>query len=250
MYRRALFRKYDIRECAVQLERMSESQLSKLAPKKKLSLLSKVGSPRWNISWMPNKSATRKNSSEALSALDKYRLGNGVVSRTDGRNVIRQRAKSLFVDNVRPTDSAKNITMDDFHVEFNDRYNKPNRGLKTLDERHVPEHQPRPLSEFEKIRNELKAKLEAKKAAANAPAPPPLPVHDASKLSWDQLKSLEVNKYPVVQCVVKEKLPSVSHGFSLAYNKVVQTMIDSFKYVLLDVCLITCKFFNFNNMFF
>lgn len=58
----------------------------------------------------------------------------------------------------------KMSTMDDMHHELSEKFNSPERGLRPSTNRQLPEPQPKPLSEFQKIYNEIKTKLLAKKS--------------------------------------------------------------------------------------
>lgn len=164
---------------------------------------------RSNVSWIPNSSQVKKNSADALSALDTYRDRNGVLPRVGKKNVIRQRAKSMFVET-----NKMNYTMDDMHVEFKERFNSPNRGLKPGTERRLSKLQP-VHSECQNIYDELQAKLAAKRAAAAVKAPPPPPPLPQSgelvkrKLSWHQLKALETKKYQFSAVFQLDRLPKI-----------------------------------------
>lgn len=211
VYRRALLRSHGIRDCFVKIDRMSVNIIKEMAPKKKLILASPQDKTfRSNVSWLPNSSQVKKNSAGALSALDTYRDRNGVLPRVGKKNVIRQRAKSMFVEKNSQSNEVK-YTMDDMHVEFKQKYNSPNRGLKPGTERRLSKLQPE-HSQCQNIYEELQVKLATKRAAAAAvktpPPPPPLPQSGSlakPKLSWLQLKALETKKYPVVQCSVPAK---------------------------------------------
>lgn len=245
MFREALFQKHGIRNCFVKLDRLSDKDIQEVAPKKKLQLAPKTGSVRSNVSWLPASTSTQQNSADALSALSIYHDQNGIVPRVDKKSVKRQRAKSMFVDRTcQPNNAGQNqFTMDDLHVEFTERYSSPNRGLKPSNQRHLSEAQPQQLSDSQKIYNELRAKLAARKAIVAAGAqttpssPPPLPQMKPI-LSWDQLKALESKKYPVVQCSVEsvpKNAPSMKNdavASSSAYDK----MNQAIKQFMLYVC--------------
>lgn len=74
----------------------------------------------------------------------------------------RQRAKSMFVQAKDPT--KKKTTMDDMHLELSAKYGSPNRGLKRSTERQLSDPLPKPVSDFQKIYQEFKEKLQVKNA--------------------------------------------------------------------------------------
>lgn len=212
----------------MKLERLTESQIQKET--KTLRLVPTAKTPRLNVSWIPAPSTTHENSADALAALDQYRQQNGVVPRIDGKNVIRQRSKSIFAENVCQSNSSKScnvneITIEDLNREFTEKYNTPNRGLKASSSWHrLAGSQPKQLSECYKIRDEFRTKLAAKKSTATPPTPPPLPPQDNKpKLSWNQMKALETKKYPVVQCVVAIRRTN-ANGFSSSHMAVTQNI--------------------------
>lgn len=205
-----MFRYHGVRDCSVNLERMSQDVICKFTTEKKKLLMPMDKTLRSNVSWFPNVSQTKKNSADALSALAVYQDQNCVLPRVT-KSVIRQRAKSMFVERSESHDEeeeeeekkeGKKLTMDDFHVELSNMYDRPNRGLRSGADRVLTCLQPKPLSDCQKLYNELKAKLAAKRLAVAAPPPPPpLPPKMKVRLSWDQLKALEPKKYPLVKAV-------------------------------------------------
>lgn len=164
MLQQALLREYGIRNCVVRLDRLAENDIL-IATQKKLRLEPKMKNVRLNVSWLPAPSSTKKNSVEALSTLDSYRHQNSIVKTVGGKNVKRQRAKSMFIESNSWSNNKdrKKATMDDMHLELAKMYSSPKRGLKLSTNRQLPELQPQPLSDFQKMANELKAKVEAKK---------------------------------------------------------------------------------------
>lgn len=72
--------------------------------------------------------------------------------------VKRGRSQSMF-----SSVHGNGHTMDDMHLEFNTKYNSPNRGLKPSSERRLRETPPKKLSACEKIHAELKLKFAEKK---------------------------------------------------------------------------------------
>lgn len=221
MYRQALFGKYGIRECFVKLERISDE---KQAAKSTNQLIPTAAPLRAQVSWLPAPSATRRKSVVALSELEKYREKNDVVPRIVGRNIIRQRAKSIFAENPRPS------TINDLNQEFVEKYNSPNHGLKPCSERQLYGTQisgAQKITDCQKIRNEFEAKLAAKKAraivaAAAMPKPPPSVEIIKPKLSWNQLKALVSKNYPTVECNIptfddQRKMRSWADRLNLMY---------------------------------
>lgn len=77
----------------------------------------------------------------------------------------RQRAKSMFIVPAVPSNNVdiKKFTMDDLNLEFTKKYKSHNRGLKPGPERQLREPPPQKMSECQKIYEEFKAKLQAKK---------------------------------------------------------------------------------------
>lgn len=164
MFQKALLDKYKIRNCVVRLERMARVEDINKEPSEDLRLAPKEKSLRSNVSWLPLSSTTQKNSSEAMAALENYRKEIDFVPTVTGKNVIRQRAKSVYIESIQPDNSNENgVTMDDLHLEFREKYNSHNRGLKSVGERQLPEAQAKPISQYQKIYNEFLVKLAAKK---------------------------------------------------------------------------------------
>lgn len=199
-----MFRYYGVRDCSVNLERMSQDDILKFTTKKKNLLMPMDEALRSNVSWLPDVSQTKKNSADALSALAVYQDQNCVLPRV-AKSIIRQRAKSMFVETYESKEEEMS-TMDDFHSEFSRMYDRPNRGLKSGAVRVLTDLQPKQLSDCQKLHNELKAKLAGKRSAAAGPQPPPLPPNGSVKLTWDQLKALVVRKYPLVEGSVQSRL--------------------------------------------
>lgn len=108
--------------------------------------------------WLP---ISPQKNSEARAALSEYYDQNDIVPVPSARkNVRRQRAKSMFAE--RSNDQS--FTMEEMHSEFITKYASPNRGLKSTPDRLLPESKHnKPSSEWEKLREEFKKKLEAKK---------------------------------------------------------------------------------------
>lgn len=218
-----------------------------MAPKKILQLAPKIVPVRFNVSWISTPSSTKENSAEALSALEVYRHQNGVVQSLAGtKNVKRQRAKSMFVE--RSHSQSVKFSMDDMHHEFTARYNSPNRGLKSNADRQLAEAQPQPLSDCQKIYNELKARLLAKRA----PVPPPLPPNQQQKLSWNELKALVPKQFPLVQGYVKPRptfeWPMVVEMKGSAFYKMNEAMKKVIEYVYIQSRDCTFRFCSFTPM--
>lgn len=79
------------------------------------------------------------------------------------RLVKRQRTKSMFADRVGKSEQMK-LTMNDMHIEIAERFSYHNRGLKPVRQRQIAEPMPKQLTIFEKIHEEIKAKVQAKNA--------------------------------------------------------------------------------------
>lgn len=160
--------KYHIRGCTVQLNRLSDCDILKASREEKLLLIRKEGILHTNVSWLPNLPQTQKTS-EALTALSAYHDQNNIVPLPSARkNVRRQRAKSMLAERSNdPSNSAsgKFFTMEDMHSEYTAKYASPNRGLKSIHVRLLPEPKSdQPPTEWEKLRDEFKKKIEAKMA--------------------------------------------------------------------------------------
>lgn len=150
----AAFQKHRIRECSIRLARLNNNDIANASSKKKLFLKKTNIDVSANVSWIPTASSyvTVNHSAVALPSLRK--------------NIRRQRAKSMFVDRpVQPHEDEKNITLDDMLMEFRKRYNSFNRGLKPSSDRRMPPPPSKPLTPCEKIFNEMKVKLAAKRNA-------------------------------------------------------------------------------------
>lgn len=82
-FRKALFEKYGIRNCAVHLNRLDENDIPKVHPK-----LLTTGDVRSNstISWFPSTSAIKKKSFDALSSLAAYQIQNGIAPLDTGKS--------------------------------------------------------------------------------------------------------------------------------------------------------------------
>lgn len=79
---------------------------------------------------------------------------------------MRQRALSLYAEKA-PKDTAEKKSMDDMHIEFFNKLNSPNRGLKRGHQRKLPDVEPKPMSDFQKIHAEFIAKIASKNAKRN-----------------------------------------------------------------------------------
>lgn len=71
----------------------------------------------------------------------------------------------MFVEPIKQATTVcqNNSTLDDMHVEFSAKYARFNHGLKPSTSRQLPELEPQPISEWQKLHEEFKAKLDAKK---------------------------------------------------------------------------------------
>lgn len=164
-FEKALLEKYGIRNCVVRLVPFDPAEVIPKKAPENLRLTPQKKSLQSNVSWMPLPSTTQQNSSEALSSLATYHKEINFKPTVTGKNMRRQRAKSVFVESILEPNDANdgNVTMDDLHMEFRGRYNSPNRGLKLASERQIPEAQPKPISQYQKIYDEFVQKLAAKK---------------------------------------------------------------------------------------
>lgn len=213
---------------------MTESDVLKAtAPRTTFRLATSVKTLRSNVSWIPTPSQIQKNATDCISGLKAYRQTIGVTSNVGQKNMIRRRAKSLFI--AKTDQSIKNdnkSTMDDLHIEFNKKYNSPNHGLKPSADRQLPKMQPQ-LTDCRKIFDELQAKLMVKRA----PRPPPFPTPNV-KMSWNQLKLLQVKRYPVVQANSQVKRLCVYPAKPrLVTEKLNQTLKELCKYVCAFYCI-------------
>lgn len=140
----------------------------------------------------------------------------------------RQRAKSVFMERTCHQNGAK-FTMDDLHVEFINKFNSPNHGLKVMNE--LQNSYPKQPTQCENIFMEFQAKLAAKKAKA-VPKPPKPPTNQ-KQLSWNELKALTVKKYPTVECgvVPKPKKPSMAPVFFQSFHFINQAVKQDMMYV-------------------
>lgn len=77
----------------------------------------------------------------------------------------RERALSTHVEkmNSSKNDDGKTATMEDMHDEFHKKCDSPNRGLKPGHLRKLPEAEPQPLNDFQKLQLEYKTKLALEK---------------------------------------------------------------------------------------
>lgn len=77
IFRKALFEKYGIRNCAVRLNRVEEKDFPKVRPKLSIN---PTGTVRSNskISWFPGTLAVQEKSTDALSSLVAYQTQNGI----------------------------------------------------------------------------------------------------------------------------------------------------------------------------
>lgn len=217
LYRQALFRELNIRECVVSVERVF---VGNQAQKPHQPLVPTDKPIRSQVSWLPAASVTRESSASALSALTTYREQNDVVTRVDRKNVILQRTKSIVAEKpCRSLDSQPKPTLNDFHYELTEKCKRPNRGLKPCSVRPLSNIKAsEQLTDAQKIRIEFEKKIKAKRSIPKPPPPPPI---NQQKLSWTQLKSLTPKKYPVVECNFisgQSKMPSMTAAKCLALN--------------------------------
>lgn len=81
----------------------------------------------------------------------------------------RQRAKSMYAP--RKHAIKKKSTMDDTHLELHAKYESPNRGLKSSAARQLSGPLPKPVTDFQKIYEEFKAKRNTPRIKYNFPIP-------------------------------------------------------------------------------
>lgn len=167
LFRSALLRKYAIKDCFVRLDRLEGNGIIEAPPQKLLRLESKHESVRSNVSWMPAPSSISQNAADALAALAMYQQENRVVAPIARKCVKRHRAKSMFAESTwqsHNSSGAKRFSIDDMHVELQEKMNRPNKGLKPCGDRQLPERSPSPISHMQKMMNEIKATFLARKA--------------------------------------------------------------------------------------
>lgn len=139
-----MFRQYDVHECVVKVDRLTENDILEATQKKTLCLKPKIGNVRLNVSWLPVSSTAKKKSTEGLSALATYRHQNNIVQSVVGKNVKRQRAKfMLAASNLQPSNTGKSA-IDDVYPEHSKRNSSLRMGLKPSTHRQLPELPPQP----------------------------------------------------------------------------------------------------------
>lgn len=165
MFKKALFEKHGIRECFVNLHRLvvSKSPTSSnknLLPTKKLSPKEKLLELRSQVNWL--KTSSSVSTSAALSALGEYK--RVPVSRN---NIRRQRAKSMFAERANDVDQSNNTnskknSKDDIS-ELRAKFTSFNFGLKRAGNHSLAPKPQQPLSDFQKMLEEFKKRVELKK---------------------------------------------------------------------------------------
>lgn len=167
MFRKALFGKHGIRGCFVRVDCLTDSDIAKYThPKKKL--LPSKGKLRSEVGWLPTSSTVSVNSSEAISTLAVYHEQNDIVPQVARRNIRRQRAKSMFANRPNHDDQSNDMnrmkySKDDMS-ELQAKFNSPNFGLKSSRDRSLgPKPQP-PLSDWQKMFMQFKARVDSKLA--------------------------------------------------------------------------------------
>lgn len=160
---KAITKKLNFSDCVFHLNRLTEDDIREAIVKEKLRLVPKIGTVRSNVCWLPTLSSTKKILAEALITLGDYRDNNGILPSVARRNVERQRAKSMIVSRTdQSNNSGANLfTMDDMHLEFKEKYSRPNRGLKPRSDRQLlrPQLRPKATSECQQIYQEFQAKI-------------------------------------------------------------------------------------------
>lgn len=78
-----------------------------------------------------------------------------------------QRSLSLYAEPAPKNTDKKKATIEDLHIEFFEKCNSPNRGLKPGHQRKLPVAEPEPKSDFQKLQEQLKAKIRSKNAKQN-----------------------------------------------------------------------------------
>lgn len=154
MYRKAVLYKYSIRECSVHLERLADTTF-KTSPKKKLMKLTSKGKLRLEVNWLPNSSSASMHFSEAVSTLSVYQKSNEIVPPGARKSVKCQRTKSMFEN--RPANYNER------NSELRSKFNRPNFGLNPSNERILGPKPQQPLSDYEKMLEEYKKRVQSAK---------------------------------------------------------------------------------------
>lgn len=148
VFRKALMRYHRIRDCSVRINRCNMSKIPIKSTNKELRAVPNKNIYS-NIAWLP--SSTHR-SDGMLSALASYQMQNSVVPSVSIKK--RQfRNKTVFV---KPTPG-------DLESEFLEKINLPNKGLKPVSHRQLSAPKEQPLSIWEKMVIEFKAKIKTKK---------------------------------------------------------------------------------------
>lgn len=170
MFRNALFEKHGIRNCSVRINRSLNPKIPMASSKKKL--LPSPGNSCSNVFWLPTSSSAMSsalaNTSRALGMLADYQEKNNIVRPIARQNVRRQRAKSMFVDRAIHDDQSDDINRMKYGKcdlsELQEKFKSRNFGLKPACDRLLAPAQQQPLSQWQKMMNEFKERIELKLA--------------------------------------------------------------------------------------
>lgn len=150
VFKKALFKQLGIRNCVVRLGRLNDSNSPNLPKKKLLPSEEKL---RKQISWLPTSASVVANSSHARNELADYKEKNGIEPAVARKNVLRLRAKSMF--QYRSNDVGQ-------ISELEEKFSKPNFGLKPSDNRLLKQQPKQPLTDFQKLLVEFKQRADSK----------------------------------------------------------------------------------------
>lgn len=160
-----MFEELGIRDCCVRLDRLIESEIP-APPKKKL--LPSDAKLRTQVSWLPSTSSVLVNSSEARASLAVYQGKNDIVPPVARKNVLRQRAKSMFLNRASVDAQSNDMNgmkcSNDNIAELQTKFSSPYFGLKPFGDRLLVPKQQQPLTDFQKIFGEFKKRVESKLA--------------------------------------------------------------------------------------
>lgn len=153
---RALLRKYGCRDCSVRLDELPAllSEITPPPPPKVLLTKNKIRGLQSNVSWLPEPISIQMNSTENLSSLAEYHNDNSIVPPIFKKNIKIHRNKTILAKSTIAT----------MHSEYLAKISLPNKGLRPITDRQLNKLQLQPLSTWEKLKIELKAKVDAKKS--------------------------------------------------------------------------------------
>lgn len=197
IYRNALLKFHGICDCRVVLKRLPKKTAAPKPPQKKLLSAQKVKSVRIQVPWLPTTASTK--SSATMGTNDLLQSKPAAAKRTRSQslhherpvndnhhgslkkgqlflksakirmmNPLEQKSFYRFLPNIVASKRQRlaSISNDDLHQELLEKANTPNRSLRPVDRRSIPEPIPEPLPEWKIIFNEfqrIKAEREEKK---------------------------------------------------------------------------------------